>query len=124
MSTRHNVPGGTRGGRRAFSENARPRQSSTGDLGRAGAGRAVRGLMVSALVAAPIVVLTALPARADGTDDLFSEQSFDVQVDLGGIPRLDLDDFGQMVGDAVAGLLPAPAPPAPAPAAGTGGGVP
>ncbi|MDT3440118.1 MULTISPECIES: hypothetical protein [unclassified Pseudofrankia] len=77
-----------------------------------GATRAVRGLMVSALVAGPLAVLTALPARADGADSSLFDRPVDMQIDIDSSadqpPTFDLDTLGRVAEGIVGDLLPAP----------------
>ncbi|OHV38448.1 MULTISPECIES: hypothetical protein [Pseudofrankia] len=111
----HRSPAGTPGRHgQARSAAGRAASHSTDSLtGRAGRGatRAVRGLMVGALVAGPLAVLTALPARADSADTSLFDRPLDVRIDIddsvGRPPAFDLDRLGQAAKDAVSDLMPA-----------------
>ncbi|MBX6391186.1 MAG: hypothetical protein IRZ08_19715, partial [Frankia sp.] len=119
-------------------------------LSRAAHSRAVRGLVAGTLVAGPLAVLTAVPARADTT--LF-DRPLDIQIDLGGsteepaglLPPPDnglgsgpvggpgtgqggglldeLEDFGRGLAEQIPAPPPAPANPAPGAGGGSGAGT-
>jgi len=89
--------------------------------------RAIRGLMVGALVAGPLAVLTALPARAAAEDGSLFDRPLDVRVDVDGVlnrpPTIDLSRLGQVASSLADSLTPAGTTAGSGGGASTGGGA-